>query len=195
MLLDILLGLIAAHGVCAVFSVDPTAPYLLLGVVAALLPDVDFVWHWLRGREVAAHAGNPEDHRDVLHYPLVFVPAATAATNLAFGEVAGLIVGCALLLHFLHDSFGTGWGINWLWPLSKKSYKFFCEKDGTPSLRPVVSWSSHEKRHVMAQYGDPEWIQNLFLRPLMRGRVNLLIIAEVVFPVIALMAYTWWQLT
>lgn len=184
-LLDIALGLLVAYLVTDWWGMEPAWPHFLFGALFAWLPDVDAIWHYIRTREVAAHADNPTDHRDGLHYPLVYVPTGALGLWLLVGDMWAMLFLAASLLHFMHDTFGTGWGVKWLYPFSRNNYKMFSEKDGSPSWRPVVSWAPAETRQVMVEHGDSEWIQNLFLRPLSRGHIfSPLIVLEFVLPLI-----------
>jgi len=200
MLLDIALGIFVAHFSAAIWDATVSGWYLIAGISLALLPDIDAVWHYARTREVAMHAGSTKDHRDMLHWPLIYLPLVTIGVYLVAGGQGATLAFMASFLHFLHDSVGTGWGVKWFRPLSQRSFKLFCERDGTPSWRFIVSWTPRELEEVATKYGDPDWIQNLFLRPLWRVitfqawpplGLALMLVVEVIFPlgVIGLTAY------
>lgn len=163
---DIGLGLIVATLICRMCGVEATYAHALVGIVFALLPDLDVISELKRMGKVAAHAGNVRDHREGLHYPLALVLVSGLGIYLWLGPVFGLIAAVAVFLHFVHDSFGTGWGVKWLWPFSMKNFKFFCEKNNQNSLNPVVSWTPEELRVAITKYGDPDWmrkyVQSLF---------------------------------
>lgn len=91
---------------------------LVLGVFASLSPDLDFWVAWGLKRQF------PMDHREgktSVHYPLFFVPLFTAA-GLLIDPWLGLIFFLGSSIHFIHDSFGAGWGVKWLYPFSPKEY-------------------------------------------------------------------------
>lgn len=196
MFLDIAFGLLVAHAATWLQDIELQTWHLVFGVIFALLPDLDAVTHYIRTRQVAAYADSPTDHRDGLHYPLVYLSAGTVLC-----AVVGKIVGhyeiavlflLASTLHFFHDSVGTGWGVKWLWPVSKHSYKLFCEKNGDWSSRFFVSWDPEELREVIIRHGDPDWIRNLFVQPLVRALsfqalppmgLTIMLLLEVVIPI------------
>lgn len=131
-------------------------------VLFALLPDVDF---WIEFFKHGSVGGKEiREHREILHFPLAYVPIIFIVA-LVFGAMWAFLFGCGIFLHFLHDSVGLGWGIKWLWPLSHRSYKFFSERDGRFSSRLVVSWRPRELKWFVANYGDPNWFRNIYLRP------------------------------
>lgn len=136
--LDIGLGLIAGalfHYLTGV----PLLPSEILAVGFILLPDIDAVVQVLRRGSLQRMSA---DHRDLLHRPLLYVPIGTALTWLfSDWRVAVLFAVCSLV-HFVHDSIGTGWGIAWLRPITRNYYKFFSENVGDASLtarRLIVS--------------------------------------------------------
>lgn len=154
---DIGIGLIQAWIVCMLCNAELTWIHALVGVCFALLPDLDCVTELFNRGKVAAHAANPRDHRDGLHYPIPLILLTGIMVYFVAGEVYATIAMSSLTLHFLHDSVGTGWGVKWLWPFSLKNYKFFCEKDNRNSFNPVVSWTPSELSEAIIRYGDPFW--------------------------------------
>ena len=168
MFLDGALGALMVHLAGRAFDVPLQWWHIAFGMGIALLPDLDVVFRWLRHKELWMHAGNTEDHRDGLHYPLAYIMAGTALVFGFFGHLWAILFGTISLLHFVHDSFGVGWGVKWLWPFNNKNYKLFNEKDGSPSRRLIVSWTPEELKNIVVEHGDPDWIKNLFLRPLLR---------------------------
>jgi hypothetical protein len=163
MLLDIALGIFTAVGVGWMMEMDVTGWMVVFGIIVALLPDADFVWHVLRSKK--NHAWDHE-HRELLHVPLVYIPFGTVITFFALGGVWTVIFAVASLTHFLHDSIGIGWGVQWLRPFSKRSYKFFAQKDGSFSWQYLVAaWSLAELHHVADQHGNSDWIKDIYLHP------------------------------
>lgn len=157
---DIGIGLIVSWLVCYVFGVEPTWVHVVFGILFALSPDIDAVFQKLTCGSISAHARNPHDHRSLVHYPLVFVPTGTVlvfaiCSAAGFGLELVLIFAVGSFLHFVHDSFGIGWGVKWLWPFSKKNYKFFVEKDNSPSKTFIQSWNPSELSEAVRLYGLP----------------------------------------
>lgn len=192
-LLDVISGIVIAHIVGFFYGFEPTATHLFIGIACALLPDLDFLYHYVKTRETSAYKAHPYDHREGLHYPLLFIPIGSVLFFAIFGPVYATFFCLGALSHFLHDSVGIGWGIKWLYPLVKKNYKFFCDKNGSPSSQLVVSWSPHELTNKIVEHGDPQWIKNLFWRPLQRGTLTPLLVVEFLIPLIVIVGYIFWH--
>ncbi|MCA9366233.1 metal-dependent hydrolase [Candidatus Kaiserbacteria bacterium] len=154
--------------------------YFLVGILLAMCPDLDAIPElWRRGK-LAASSEHPTDHRDGLHYPIVFIVAGTLlAWWLGFW---GFVFLFATLLHFINDLYGTGWGIKLLWPFTSHNYKFLGRRvnrlkfllvsDGDWAhintserrLRLLVSWSKDELPSYIDRWGDEDWIERWYLR-------------------------------
>ncbi len=142
-----------------------TVPYglcLCLGIIASLLPDLDFMWKYLQAKRVP-----DTSHRDGLHYPLLVVPIVSVAGWLIKPEI-GLIFGLGTLLHFIHDSVGIGFGVKWLYPFSKNSYQFFYHV-GLPAnknmpRKMLQSWNDEERNEIHKKYADPDWIKHIYFQ-------------------------------
>ena len=150
-------GLLATIVVCVVFGVKVEWQHAVLAVVLSNIVDFDAVWTYIRNDSIAAHAGNLADHRDIAHYPIIVVPCFILTASV-FGFFWATVVAANLVTHFVIDSVGVGWGIKWLWPFSKKNYKFLCERDNRSSTRILVSWSPAELRYAIAHYGNIDWL-------------------------------------
>jgi hypothetical protein len=192
-LFDIIAGITLTHLVGLLFGFDPSVTHVLIGIVFALLPDLDFAYHYLRTSQVSAYKGHIEDHRDGLHYPLLYLPIGSGLTWLLFGEEWAVLFFLGSLSHFLHDSVGIGWGIKWLFPFTSKNYKFFCEKDGELSNRLVVSWTQRELTEVISAKGDKNWIANLFWKPIRTGRLSVMLVVEFAVPLLLILGYVFWR--
>jgi membrane-bound metal-dependent hydrolase YbcI (DUF457 family) len=153
------LGVMSAVFVCLAFGVTPTGGLVLLGILFAYIPDVDWVLDahfWKTGR-VAAYAQNPYDHREGLHKPLLWALAISGA-GIIFGGIGPFIAFTAVMAHFLHDTVGTGWGMPWLWPLTKRRIKFCSTKQNELKLTPfLMSWSHEELSQYITNYGRANW--------------------------------------
>jgi hypothetical protein len=153
------LGIISAVLVCLAFGVTPTVSFIALGILFAYIPDVDWALDahfWKTGR-VAAYAQNPYDHREGLHKPLLWALGISGA-GIVFGGVGPFIAFVAVMAHFLHDTVGTGWGMPWLWPLSKRRIKLFSTKQNEIKASPVLmSWSYEELPQYITNYGRANW--------------------------------------
>jgi hypothetical protein len=153
------LGILAALFVCTLYGIEPSFGYILLGIIFAYAPDVDWVLdtHFWKTGTVAAYAGNPYDHREGLHKPILWA-LVLSGWGLFVSDPAPLIALIAVMSHFLHDSFGTGWGIPWLWPLTKRRFKLFATKQNEVSFTsPLMTWSHEELGQYITNYGRANW--------------------------------------
>jgi len=154
--------------------------HVLIGIPLAMLPDLDAVPQLLRRGRVSTCVEHPQDHREGLHYPFVFLVVAVGIVLVE--PFYGWLFLCATMLHFANDTYGTGWGVSWLWPLSNSRYKLLGRKvnrlkyilvkdgdwqrlpDGERRLRFVVSWGKDELRRYIRQWGIDEWVEPCYLR-------------------------------
>jgi hypothetical protein len=147
----ILLALLVAHG----FGVEPIAGFIAFGIVCALLPDIDNVIPLLRRTEY--------DHRSFFHYPILYVPIALLIYILLGSSYFTLYALC-IAAHFIHDTIGIGWGVAWLWPLSRR--KFLIPEKGRRKDRGLfISWMPEEEPALAARYHNPNWLRDYYLRP------------------------------
>lgn len=186
MLLDIALGIIIVEVLGVALQFDPFGWHYALGILFALLPDLDFLVLYFWKHDTAMYRGHTMDHRDLFHHPLLYIPVGTAVVFFTLGDISALLFAIASFAHFLHDSIGVGWGVRWLSPFSKRNYKFFSEKDGTPSSRLVTSWSPIERAAVVAEKGDPNWVWDFYVRPFVTGRLTIFAFLEVIVPLMVI---------
>ena len=152
--IDILIGLLIGWGVAAAAG-EPALWLALLGALAAVAPDADFiVWlarhHWKTDQFV-------HEHRDLLHHPFLVSVIGGLGIALIY-PLLGLVWCLATLWHFIHDTFDGGWGIRWGSPWSGRSYML----TGDRSLRSI---SSREEQYMLAaEHGNPQWSDE-YLRP------------------------------
>lgn len=161
MFLDIGVGILLSIWTSWFFQIDLTFFLIFLGIVFSLFPDIDFLVEFIKHGSVGGKI--IREHRELIHFPLLYIPVILIVFTL-FGTIWATFLGLGLLAHFLHDSIGIGWGIKWLWPFSKKTYKLFSEKNGKISSRLLVSWDHKELAKIVAEYGDPNWIKNIYMR-------------------------------
>lgn len=153
------LGVLSAIGICFLFGTPVTAGYILLGIIFAYIPDIDWALdkHFWKTGTVAAYAANPYDHREGLHKPLLWA-LVISVWGLLVTTPAPHIAMTAVMMHFLHDTTGTGWGMPWLWPLSKRRFKLFATRDNVLSLHSFfMSWSYKELPEYITRYGRGNW--------------------------------------
>lgn len=155
MFLDIALGI----GGMLVFSfltgVEPTLSLMLFCSGCALLPDLDFVWHFLRRRPIDRHAHR---HRELLHTPLLLL-SLLFFVLFPFGVEYAILATLLTFAHFVHDSIGIGWGVRWLFPFRNDSFKFFENGSFLAVRTPTQVAEAAEAR------GDDDWFRNIYMRP------------------------------
>jgi len=154
--------------------------HFLVGIVCAHLPDIDALPELLRRGRVAASAEHTKDHRIFLHYPIIaFSIGSLAIITLGYW---GWVLAIAIILHLVNDLYGTGWGVQLFWPLSRRSYKLFgrrvnrlaymLRRDGDWDTLPVdeqrprvvVSWSETELPSYIVRWGVDRWIPQWYYR-------------------------------
>ena len=178
MLLDIALGIFGAIAFAKIENINLSLILIIIGVLFALLPDIDFVFYWLKGEKLNAQT---HTHRQLLHAPLIFIPVGFLII-LSLNTPLAFLFAILTLLHFVHDSIGIGWGIHWFYPFSRRFYKLFSTKDGKFSKKLFVSWTPEEQKIAAEHYGDKNWIRNIYFKP------TLISIVEFLIFIIALLA-------
>ncbi|MES2748940.1 MAG: metal-dependent hydrolase [Patescibacteria group bacterium] len=181
LLADFANGIFAVLIACAVYDIEPLWWYFLIGLPLAMLPDIDAIPEILKRGKVSTDASYTRDHRTFLHYPIISLLIFTPV--LLWGGFWGLIIVLAVTLHLLNDLYGTGWGLQLLWPLSTRHYKFFGRRanrlrsmlaDGgylkqlpieETKLRFMVSWTENELQDYITRFGVDDWIIYWYLRP------------------------------
>jgi len=134
----------------------------------------------LKRGKVAASNQYAHDHREALHFPVLFL--VTGIILLQFDVFWGTMFLVATMLHFVNDLYGTGWGIPLLWPLTNRRFKLLGRRanllkqilqekglwDTLPQderrLRLVVTWSYDELSEYIQKYGIDDWIDRYYLR-------------------------------
>jgi LexA-binding, inner membrane-associated putative hydrolase len=161
MLLDIGVGILASIFLSHLFGAAVSPLFLSAGVLFSLLPDLDFLLTFNKNVTAKAH-----EHRDLLHYPLLFIPVGATILFFFDHRLAALFI-VTTFLHFLHDSIGLGWGVPWLYPFSRNHYAFFYQYDiarNTLPQKKFYAWSETEVNRLASQYGDKHWIKNIYLK-------------------------------
>lgn len=160
MFLDIALGIFIAISVSWFFKTDLTIFLVLSAIIFALLPDVDALAVLIKKKKIPELS---HEHRKILHYPILFI--LVFLIILLVNKYLGIIFLSASLWHFLNDTFGLGWGVQWFWPFSDKFLKGNLIPWKAPNI-PVLPrkflyiWSSAEQKKIAQKYHDPNWIKN-----------------------------------
>ena len=138
---DIALGLVIAHLLGRAWYGGPDIWVYAAGPLLALLPDADFLLQplveRLRGRKLVCH-------RQIIHYPLALVPIFFAVYW--YHPFAAWLTVLCTGAHFVHDSVGNAYGIQWFWPFSSRHVTALtADPDGR---RRIVRFRPH--REVLA---------------------------------------------
>jgi hypothetical protein len=142
--LDIGAGAMIALTVTSLVDTTLTPSLLMVGIIAALLPDTDIVPFILLRKPITF-----DHHQTLWHRPLLLIPVSVAMSFVTLGTVGATIVGCALIWHYLHD---TDWiypptrGIAWLWPFSTKFISWY----GTYQQPQRINHDDHLERRWIA---------------------------------------------
>jgi hypothetical protein len=134
-------------------------------IFCIFLPDLDSFSQLHRKGYVAASAEDPVDHREFLHKPVLWL-LPSLMLWVAFGYVGALLF-FLFLVHFLHDSVLTGWGVPWLSPWNRTRIKFFADETNHESLRKkdwVRTWRPDELAQMIRAHGNEDWIRDLYMR-------------------------------
>lgn len=129
----------------------------LLAIGFSLLPDIDLLI-WLKKHHWRIDKWTHE-HRNTIHYPMLYLPAGYLLIWFFTNHFYALLFFFSSLIHFLHDSIGLGWGIKWLYPFSKRNYKFFTRKHLGERRRLLVSWSPEELKDEVEKRWQGDWFK------------------------------------
>lgn len=163
MFLDIGIGIFVSIFTSFVFDFEISFWLILISVFFAVAPDVDFLYFFpKRGDTKYDH-----NHRSIIHYPLLYLPAGTILFWMVFGNIWATVFFFSSLFHFIHDSIGIGWGVRWLYPFSNRNYAFFYlySKKIKKGLRGFIfSFSPKELSKCVSEHGDADWVKNIYYK-------------------------------
>ncbi len=175
--LDIGMGILLALGVSEALGIPPTLLMVVFGIAAALLPDIDIV----------TAAFGRWRHREVTHYPLLYIPVfALGFFFLSFPLALLLMLG--VLAHLIHDTIGTGWGIAWLWPFTPRRFLILPDGERRRVMGTFATWLPREKPEYAHSGTNSGWIRNLYGRP---NPVSLIEYGLLVLALIVLATVIW----
>lgn len=152
--LDIGIGILLALGVSELYGVPLTLLLVLFGIGAALLPDIDIV----------TAAFGRWRHREITHYPLLYLPLFILAfvfLPLPFATLFTL----GVLAHFVHDTIGTGWGIAWLWPFTPRRLLLFPDGERRQVMGTIATWLPQDKPGYAHRDTGHRWVRRLYGTP------------------------------
>ena len=158
MFADIGIGIFMAIATANLFAVPLDARLILAGVLFVLLPDIDAVFHVAAGKRMRSKFSH--EHRNVLHYPIVY-PVLGALVAVFWGPLVACMFVAGAVAHFMHDSIGIGWGVKWLWPFSKRNFTLYQVDTYT-----WFFWKTdREVWEIADRYGKDDWIRYYYFRP------------------------------
>jgi len=183
MLLDIAFGILLSLFAKNYLHMQITVWLVLACVLFSLAPDMDALFFLLTGKRINYK------HREVLHYPVIFIILGLAVYAV-FGREWGILFLLGVAWHFFNDVAGClGWGIRLFWPFSRKSVRIqllpIHQAPGKPKLpyRFLNIWTMQEIEKNAEVYGDPDWVKNIFFK------INPLLIIEIFGLTIALVLF------
>lgn len=159
-------GIIITTILVNLFNLEYQLVYYIFGIIFSIILDLDALDEFVKFGNVSASKERPKDHRDGFHYPIIWI--IVGIIFIFINNFWGTLFLTSIMVHFLNDSWGTGWGIQWLWPLSNRSYKFFSRKnvDADVTFKNfLVSWTPAEKEKAMSEFGTSNWIRDYYLKP------------------------------
>lgn len=163
MLLDIGVGIILGIIADGMSDMHASSTFVLFGIFAALSPDMDFIYHLLTGGTVK----DDHRHREVLHQPIFLFVGALLIAGL-FSPILGLLFLAGALSHFVHDSIGIGWGVQWLYPIKTDHYTFLYRVHTADKPKPprklIYVWPNKDIDDLNEKYGDEEWFKNTYIK-------------------------------
>lgn len=153
--LDIGVGILVALGVAHLSGVEATPALVIFGIAAALLPDIDILTLPFLGKWF---------HRTHTHFPITYVPLALLA-YLVLDPVYATVFTICVFAHLVHDTFGIGWGIAWLWPFSGRKFLFFPSDGRGKEYGIWATWTPQEESRIQGRYENHSWVRHYYFRP------------------------------
>jgi hypothetical protein len=106
MFFDIGVGILASIFTSYFLEINISIWFVLFSVTCAVLPDADFLYFYPKRHDTKYD----HLHRDLIHYPLLYLPIGSIIVWIIFGKIWAVAFFIASFFHFLHDSIGIGWG-------------------------------------------------------------------------------------
>ncbi len=152
--LDIGVGILLSLGVAHYFGIHASLLFIGLGILFALLPDIDILpFFWPTNY----------NHRSFMHYPLLYIPIALLVFYF-FGTIYSTLFVLGVFSHMVHDTIGIGWGIAWLAPFSPRKF-LFPEVGRRKQHGFFMTWLPQEEKVMANQYHDPTWVKTYYFTP------------------------------
>lgn len=156
-------GMLAVTILSYLFGVPLTIEMVVFALVFSIIPDLDGVFELLSFGNIAAGKGRTGDHRTGLHYPLIWILVGLGW--IVIDPFWGTLALVCVVMHFINDLWGIGWGVQFFWPFSKRWYKLDVriQTHGAP-LSSSVSITPEEKNEVVETHGNLNWLADIYYR-------------------------------
>ncbi|MCG3206805.1 MAG: hypothetical protein FOGNACKC_00404 [Anaerolineae bacterium] len=150
-------GYLAARALLNIIKPAPKdeLPLLALGTAAGILPDLDGIYH-VAATGSLEFGEDYDHHRWISHtFPFYWLPLGLVygwgrLTHRRRVQQAALVVAAGVTTHLLQDAVGSGTGLMWAWPVSRRM-------DGicTLHVKGGKAWLAVYNRHPIA------WVERL----------------------------------
>lgn len=163
MFLDIGVGILVSILISSIFEIKLTLLLIGLGILFALGPDLDFLYLYAKKH----NSKDDYKHRDVIHFPLIYLPVGTVFILFLFGKIWAVLFFLTSFFHFVHDSIAVGWGVKWLFPFSRKNIAFFylySSKLRRGLRKTIFVFDKKKLPVIVAEHGDKDWIKNIYFK-------------------------------
>lgn len=181
MFLDIAFGLaLGKYFSINYFQNDPAI--IALGVVFALLPDLDFIAEYFYNKYKKEFL-KKFIHRGIIHTPALYIFIATFFALLNFNQQIIHMFLIGTLYHLFHDLFVLGRGVMIFYPLSSSRLKVFPDNGSDGYLKEKLIWWNEDKMSVykfenINSLHSENWVKVWYLRP------NLFLFAELLLTIV-----------
>lgn len=152
-------GFLTARLLLNIIKPEPKdrVPLLALGTLAGILPDLDGAYHVVRTRSLA-FGEDYDHHRWLSHtFPFYWLPGGLLLLWAKRSErprlkQAALVATASATTHLLQDGVGSGTGLMWAWPISRRM-------DGicTLHVKGGQAWLEVYQNHPIA------WVERLLI--------------------------------
>jgi hypothetical protein len=156
--LDIGLGILIPITLSKIFGFELTNSFIYFGILFSLLPDIDFLLF-----KMLKLSGGDHKHREILHFPILYIILGSILVYIFNQNLILLFIICSLF-HFLHDSIGIGWGIQWFAPFNMNHYQFLYTANKGMDRSLVYTYKPEELDKISEKYGDKDWFRNIYLK-------------------------------
>jgi hypothetical protein len=164
MVLDLGVGIFASIFVSWQFGLPFDWRLLMWGMGFSLLPDLDYFIHLARRGKLDQYTFK---HREIFHWPIPYL-ALGAVVLWPWGMPWVALFWICSLAHFIHDSVGIGYGVQWFQPFSKHRFEFFYSfrppQAPKAPIRPVHVWKHEEMDRLVQTVGDPDYLGNVYFK-------------------------------